>query len=187
MKKPSLIVVSGFPCTGKTTIAEKLSQELSIPLISRDDYKECLFDSLGSKDRQWSRLLGSASYSVIYKTAERLLAAGTTLILESNFHPDFAVEVLNNFQKDSGCLTIQLFCKADRDVLIDRFIKRSASGERHMGHQDHLNIDEIRQRYHNVGNHPLALDAELLEIDTTEFSLVDFPGILKFIRKFSNL
>ncbi|WP_425432548.1 AAA family ATPase [Hydrococcus rivularis] len=45
--KMLLILISGLPCTGKTTLARKIAQKLQLPLVCRDDIKESLFDSLG--------------------------------------------------------------------------------------------------------------------------------------------
>ena len=38
--KPYLIVITGRPGAGKTTLSERLSREWSLPLISRDRIKE---------------------------------------------------------------------------------------------------------------------------------------------------
>jgi predicted kinase len=64
--KPILILISGFSCTGKTTLAKKIAQRSSLPLIGRDDIKESLYDSLGYSDRKWSKKLGAASYDLLY-------------------------------------------------------------------------------------------------------------------------
>jgi adenylate kinase family enzyme len=61
-----MILISGLPCTGKTTLARKIAQKFRLPLISRDDIKESLFDSLGWHDREWSKQLGVASYQLLY-------------------------------------------------------------------------------------------------------------------------
>lgn len=39
MKKSLLIIISGFSCTGKTTLAKKIAKRYSLPLISRDEIK----------------------------------------------------------------------------------------------------------------------------------------------------
>ena len=57
-----LIIINGAPGTGKTILGRKLSQELSLPLLSRDDIKESLFDNLGWRDHAWSEKLGGVSY-----------------------------------------------------------------------------------------------------------------------------
>ena len=59
--KFNIILVSGSPAAGKTTIATLLSKKLKIPLISKDTIKEILFDSIGIQDRNFSKLLGKAS------------------------------------------------------------------------------------------------------------------------------
>jgi predicted kinase len=70
--KTLLILISGFSCTGKTTLARKIAEKYSLPLISRDDIKESLFDSLGYSDREWSKKLGIASYDLLYFFTEQL-------------------------------------------------------------------------------------------------------------------
>ena len=62
MMKQTLIIVSGFSCSGKTTLASKIGNHFALPVLDRDDFKESLFDSLGYSDRQWSKKLGYASY-----------------------------------------------------------------------------------------------------------------------------
>jgi len=43
---PLLIVVTGMPSSGKTTVAEDLSRRLQLPLIAKDTIKESLYDTL---------------------------------------------------------------------------------------------------------------------------------------------
>lgn len=58
-----LIIVLGPPCAGKTTLARRIAQEFQLPLIAKDDIKESLFDSLGWRDREWSKKLGRATFA----------------------------------------------------------------------------------------------------------------------------
>ncbi|MFZ4462043.1 MAG: AAA family ATPase [Patescibacteria group bacterium] len=44
--KSLLIIITGLPCTGKTTLGRKLAEELRLPFVSKDDFKELLFDDL---------------------------------------------------------------------------------------------------------------------------------------------
>src|SRR5438046_2407448 len=90
MAEPRLIIVTGLPATGKTTLARRLAADLALPLVTKDDIKERLFDRLGWRDRAWSRLLGQATYDLLYYFSELLLAGGRSFVVESNFHPDEA-------------------------------------------------------------------------------------------------
>ena len=98
MPPTPLLIVGGPPASGKTTLARRLAADLRLPLLSRDDCKERLFDTLGTgwptataapnhdaTDRAWSRRLGGASYELLWGALETQLAAGVATIVESNF------------------------------------------------------------------------------------------------------
>jgi len=57
MPKPLLIIISGPPGTGKTTLGKRMANELHLPFVNKDSIKELLFDHLGWHDRAWSRKL----------------------------------------------------------------------------------------------------------------------------------
>ena len=65
-----LVVVSGLPGSGKTTVGTALSRRLSMPLIDKDAILEALFDSLGCPDRVERYRLSRASDEVLYTLAE---------------------------------------------------------------------------------------------------------------------
>jgi nucleoside-triphosphatase THEP1 len=55
MSRPLLLVVTGRPATGNTTLVHKLATDLRLPLIHKDGLNEPLFDVLGAPDRAASR------------------------------------------------------------------------------------------------------------------------------------
>ena len=87
MDKSVLIVISGFPATGKTWLGKKLSEYLSIPIICRDEIKEYLFESLGYNDIDWSRKLDDASFNLLYYFIDTFLKTKNNFIIESFFNP----------------------------------------------------------------------------------------------------
>ena len=58
---PRLLIVNGLPGSGKTTLSRELAPRLGLPLISKDDIKELLFDQLGWSDREQSKRFGGAA------------------------------------------------------------------------------------------------------------------------------
>src|SRR3954464_2787712 len=84
---PRLIVVTGPPGAGKTTIAGTLRDRLGLPLIAKDALKETLGDALAVRggDREESRRLGAATFEVQLAVVRELLAAGGPHVVEGNF------------------------------------------------------------------------------------------------------
>ncbi len=182
MTQPLLILVSGPPCSGKTTLARWLAQELALPLIAKDDIKESLFDHLGWSDRAWSKQLGRAAYPLIYYFVKTQLAVGRSLIVESNFDSAAATPAFLDLQRTCPFEPFQIQCYADGQVLYQRFKTRSESGARHPGHVDHLSYDEVRETLLK-GKYPkLDIGGTLVEIDTTDFEQMNRADLLKAIR-----
>ncbi|MFN8491079.1 MAG: ATP-binding protein [Caldilineaceae bacterium] len=183
---PLVVLISGLPCTGKTTLGRRLAQELSLPFVHKDGIKELLFDHLGWQDRAWSKALGRVSSELLYYFAEVQLAAGRSLLLESNFDPTFATPKFRALQTQYGFTPVQIFCKAADAVLLQRFQQRAESGERHPGHVDHLNYAEFQAIMQQGVLAPLAIGGELIEVDTTDFQQVDYTKLITALRTTMN-
>jgi predicted kinase len=175
---PLLVLVSGLPGTGKTTLGRRIAQDLSLPLVSKDGIKEVLFDQLGWSDRAWSRQVGRASSELLYYFAEAQLRVGRSLVLESNFDPTFATPRLLALQTQYPFRPCQVYCRAVDDVRLQRFQQRVEAGERHPGHVDHLNYAELITGVTLGGAAPLAIGGQLIEVDTTDFQMIDYGSII---------
>ena len=127
-----VIVINGCPASGKTYTADLLSKELCIPVISKDFFKESLFDSLGFHDRQFSIAIGKASYELLLKTSKLLTEQKCSFIIENAFFSKSEDEVLDSLNCHK---IIQVWCHAPVSVLVERFVKRSLDGSRHPGHK----------------------------------------------------
>ena len=91
MPAPLLVVVTGNPGVGKSTLARRLADELRLPLLAKDAIKERLGDVLGPPaDRAASQALGRATMLVLFDVVDELLRGGQSVIVESNFYGDAA-------------------------------------------------------------------------------------------------
>ena len=143
-----LILITGMPGTGKSTLAGSLARHLRVPLICKDTIKEPLLDVIGAIDRAESRRLSDASFAVMFSLARGCLRAGTDLILEGNFRPgehESALSALiddanatdrNNDDTANGVRVTQILCRAPEHVRIARLKARSTDPSRHPGHRD---------------------------------------------------
>jgi predicted kinase len=77
-----LIVFSGLPGTGKSTLAEAIGRDLGIPVFAKDWLEATLLRS-GLKSSGEEKSLGFAGYELLTVLAERQLMLGQSAILDS--------------------------------------------------------------------------------------------------------
>lgn len=182
MAAPLLLVVSGRAATGKTTMARRLADDLHMPMIYKDGLKESLFDSMGVGDRAHSRRLGVASIHLMRELGAELLRAGVSIILESNFREDLDGEPLRALAREFCPCVAQIWLTCAPSTVIARFERRAGSGERHPGHVELANMDEMRALLSQPGDVPVHLGGALLALDTTDESWNQYSTSLAFAR-----
>ena len=128
-KVSRVVVISGPPAAGKTTLARYLSKELELPILAKDTIKESLLDTLGSGDRQRSVEIGFAAFQLHLALAKELVESGTDFIYETAFYSKSTKDIKHAL---AGAEIVQGWMHAD----IDRMLQRARTRERHPGHAD---------------------------------------------------
>jgi predicted kinase len=161
----TLVVITGPPGSGKTTLAIPLARDLQLPLIAKDTIKEALFESLGTGDLAWSQRLGAATFKIMFAVA----GAAPAAVLEAPFSARAVPDLLELCERP-----VEVHCRCPADEIIRRYGSRT----RHPGHLDHQRLDSINAAASEAG--PLGLGGPLLEVDTS--SPVDVAEVANWIR-----
>jgi predicted kinase len=174
-------LVTGPPASGKTVLARRLAPALRMPLISKDELKVILYDTLGWGGRERDRQVSDAAYALMYHLAETEMRAGRSMMLESNFRTE-AGPTLAALQEQHACRVIQIRCWAAREVLVSRLEARAASGERHPGHADRQTVATELEGLLASGA-ALSLDGPLIQVDTTDPEQIDEGALLATVLR----
>lgn len=178
-----VIIISGPPASGKTTIGRRIAHDLRLPYVGKDDIKERLFDTLGVGDRAWSRKLGAVTYELLYWFAELQLQAGGSMIVESNFRAAISGPQWARLQVQYQCRAFQVICRVDPTVQRVRYEERWRSGQRHPGHVDDVAIADV-VREPGDAYAPMPLDGPVVEVDTTDWATVDYEALITRLRQY---
>ncbi|MFX1537416.1 MAG: AAA family ATPase [Promethearchaeota archaeon] len=179
---PLIVFITGHPATGKTTIGKRLAKEIELPFLCRDDIKETLYDCLGWSDREWSKMLGYASYELLYQFMELQLSGGYSFVVETNFNPEYANPRIITLKKRYPFESLQIHCEADSEILIERYKSRGRVGGRHPGHIDLQGVNELRERLQT--NSMLHIGCETIIVNTNDFSMIEQEKLLEEVNKF---
>jgi predicted kinase len=165
-RPPLLVVVTGPPGAGKTTIATELRTRLGLPLIAKDTLKELLGGSLGIEERTRSQQLGVLVFELIALVVKELLEQGVSVIAEGNF-----TEQSTLFAGLPPAAIVQVYVTAAPETLRERMLTRDT--HRHPVHYDREAADEVSARAAAGEWQALSIGGRLIEIDTTTWPDLD--------------
>lgn len=165
-----LVVVSGLPASGKTTLARGVADRLAMPLLDKDTILEALFDALGCAGPEDRVRLSRAADGTLF----RLAGSARDAVLVSWWHDDAAWRL-----RAAGEHLVEVFCDCSVEVAAKRFVGR----QRHVGHLDHLrtpaeHLDSLR-RASKIGPGPLGI-GELVTAATDRE--VDADSVAEAVR-----
>ncbi len=165
-----VIVVTGLPGSGKTTLGRRLSAYLGLPMLSLDSVKEALVDHLDVADRFAVRAAAREVITRIVPDCPR----GCVIDIWVNPTLDHG-EVRDALLNIDSAWFLEVVCIVPADLAIERYAGRP----RHQAHlpADQGTIDRIREAASMVG--PLGL-GPALAVDASR--KVDLEPLVAWLR-----
>lgn len=130
---PVLILVHGLPGTGKSTMAETISEELGIELLQTDTIREQLFgrttDRVGFNENRYAPENRARVYEHMNTLAGELLKDGLSVVLDGTFLTSgqrcAAMEVARNRQAQF----LSVHCQCPHEMALQRISERARRGD----------------------------------------------------------
>ncbi len=167
MSGPSLIVVSGAPGSGKTTLAHRIAREVGCPAVCRDEIREGMAHA-GTADPTMRR-----TYDAFFDTLGVLLRAGVTVVAEAAFQDRLWRPVLSPL---AGLAAIRVVrCVADPAVARDRMLRRLDDPVRVAAHRDREMLSRPPVTWA-----PITLPVPTLEVGTDDGYSPGLDAIVAF-------
>lgn len=192
--KQTLILLAGYPGTGKSYLAELLMKQFTgFEILSPDEIKEEFWDAYGFRNEQEKEELIQKSWVEYYHRMEWKFTRGISLLSDYPFSHkqyDQLQEVCDKHHVQ--IITIRMI--ADLDVLFERQKKRDLDASRHLGHivkkyhkgiclkcheeaDNLLDYDEFIQRCTCRGYGTFALGTTL-QLDVTDFATAPYGELM---------
>lgn len=182
--KAKVIIVSGSPCAGKTTLSEKISNFFKLPIISCDPIREYLYDTLGCFNLSMFRKNRKISFGLMFFIIEILLKSSQSFIIDSSFKLSRNRKKIQKLQEKYRFKCFQVNLRAKGETLWSRYLERIMSGRRHAGYLYHLRLNRIKRQAKKGFTAPPKLKGSLLKIDTSDFKKVNFKKIFNKLKVF---
>ena len=182
MNRTLLVVITGPPATGKTCLGKLLARKYFLPYFSKDIFKEMMFDRAGDIDWEASRFYSKTSIDTLNIITKELLSNQVSHIVEAIFKTESHTPYLQALKNEFAFDLVQVQLKCEGQVLTRRFKERATSGELHPGHQGLRFFEHLKHTLAKGEYEPFEIDSEIIYVDTTDLSKVDYDFLFKTIE-----
>jgi predicted kinase len=149
----TLILFTGMPGSGKTTLARMIARRLNVPVFAKDRIQRVLRDHHLAPERSGD------GYYVILDIADELLSLGLSVILDATFPLDHFRMVASEIAARHKAKFCAVYCHcSDENVWKERMTDRVhyVPGWKPVGWND---VERMKEYYQPWNNNALFLDS----------------------------
>jgi predicted kinase len=166
VQRPTLVVVSGPPGAGKTTLAHRLARRIGCPAICRDEIKEGMVHAAGEFVAAPGDELNLRTLPAFFQVLELLLSAGVTTVAEAAFQDRLWRPRLQPLGEIADIRVVH--CQVVAETALARIRRRLEENPARRAHADSfLGDGEVHAVGHD-GFDRVRLDVPQLEVDTSD-------------------
>jgi predicted kinase len=177
---PTLVVVSGPPGSGKTTLADQLARALGCPVISRDEIKEGMAHATTGFTPAPGDELTLRTLPVFFGVLELLLRAGVTVVAEAAFQDRVWRPRLEPLRGLARFRVVH--CTVAAEVAVQRTVQRSQDDPARRAHADPGPQDAPEHARARGVFDRVSMDAPWIEVDTTDGYRPGLGEIVTFVN-----